>query len=40
MLGISQFPLFLVAVTVLNLTPGPDIAYVAGQSIAQGRPPE
>ena len=37
MLGISQFPLFLVAVTVLNLTPGPDIAYVAGQSIAQGR---
>ncbi|MBP0589832.1 LysE family translocator [Paraburkholderia sp. LEh10] len=37
MFGISQFPLFLAAVTVLNLTPGPDIAYVAGQSIAQGR---
>lgn len=37
MFGIIQFPLFLVAVTALNLTPGPDIAYVAGQSIAQGR---
>lgn len=37
MLGIVQFPLFLLAVTVLNLTPGPDIAYVAGQSIAHGR---
>jgi RhtB (resistance to homoserine/threonine) family protein len=37
MFGIIQFPLFLLAVTALNLTPGPDIAYVAGQSIAQGR---
>lgn len=37
MFGIVQFPLFLIAVTALNLTPGPDIAYVAGQSIAQGR---
>ncbi|MGH8782609.1 LysE family translocator [Paraburkholderia sp.] len=37
MFGIVQFPLFLLAVTVLNLTPGPDIAYVAGQSVAHGR---
>ncbi len=37
MFGISQFPLFLAAVIVLNFPPGPDIAYVAGQSIAQGR---
>lgn len=37
MFGIIQFPLFLIAVTALNLTPGPDIAYVAGQSIAQGK---
>ncbi|PCE28834.1 lysine transporter LysE [Paraburkholderia acidicola] len=37
MLGIVHFPLFLLAVTALNLTPGPDLAYVAGQSIAHGR---
>jgi RhtB (resistance to homoserine/threonine) family protein len=37
MLGITEFPLFVGAVTLLNLTPGPDMAYVAGQSMANGR---
>lgn len=37
MLGIVQFPLFVGSVTLLNLTPGPDMAYVAGQSLANGR---
>ncbi|MFX1739845.1 LysE family translocator [Paraburkholderia sp. A1RI_3L] len=37
MFGISDFPLFVGAVMLLNVTPGPDMAYVAGQSIAHGR---
>lgn len=37
MLGISDFSLFLVAVLLLNATPGPDTAYIVGRSIAQGR---
>lgn len=37
MLGIIQFPLFVLAVIALNATPGPDIAYVAGQSVVHGR---
>jgi RhtB (resistance to homoserine/threonine) family protein len=37
MLGIIQFPLFVGSVTLLNLAPGPDMAYVAGQSLANGR---
>ncbi|HZW22776.1 LysE family translocator [Noviherbaspirillum sp.] len=37
MLGISNFGLFLVAVLLLNATPGPDTAYIIGRSIAQGR---
>ncbi|MBD1601408.1 LysE family translocator [Pseudomonas typographi] len=37
MFGIVDFPLFLLAVFILNVTPGPDIAYVAGQSIVHGR---
>jgi RhtB (resistance to homoserine/threonine) family protein len=37
MLGINAFPLFVGAVTLLNLTPGPDMAYVVGHSIAHGR---
>lgn len=37
MLGIVQFPLFVLAVVALNATPGPDIAYVAGQSMVHGR---
>ena len=36
-LGISNFELFLVAVLLLNATPGPDTAYIVGRSIAQGR---
>lgn len=36
-LGISNFGLFLVAVLLLNATPGPDTAYIVGRSIAQGR---
>ncbi|NWD58637.1 LysE family translocator [Pseudomonas veronii] len=37
MLGIVQFPLFVLAVMALNATPGPDVAYVAGQSMVHGR---
>ena len=37
MLGIHDFSLFLVAGILLNLTPGPDTAYICGRSIAQGR---
>ncbi|WP_233835847.1 LysE family translocator [Paraburkholderia sp. ZP32-5] len=37
MLGISGLPLFIGSVVLLNLTPGPDMAYVAGQSLAHGR---
>jgi RhtB (resistance to homoserine/threonine) family protein len=35
--GISDFSLFIVAVLLLNATPGPDTAYIIGRSIAQGR---
>lgn len=34
---ISGFGLFLLAVLLLNATPGPDTAYIVGRSIAQGR---
>lgn len=37
MLGIFDFGLFLVAVLLLNATPGPDTAYIIGRSLAQGR---
>jgi threonine/homoserine/homoserine lactone efflux protein len=37
MFGIHNFGLFLVAGILLNLTPGPDTAYILGRSIAQGR---
>ena len=37
MLGIHNFGLFLGAGILLNLTPGPDTAYMLGRSIAQGR---
>lgn len=37
MLDIVQFPLFVLAVIALNATPGPDVAYVAGQSLVHGR---
>lgn len=37
MLGITHFGVFLLAVFLLNITPGPDTAYIVGRSIAQGR---
>lgn len=35
--GIHNFGLFLAAGILLNLTPGPDTAYILGRSLAQGR---
>ncbi|SAK41133.1 LysE type translocator protein [Caballeronia fortuita] len=37
MLGITGFTFFLIAVFLLNVTPGPDTAYLVGRSVAQGR---
>jgi threonine/homoserine/homoserine lactone efflux protein len=37
MFGIHNFPLFLASGVLLNLTPGPDTAYILGRSIEQGR---
>lgn len=37
MFGITHFGLFVVAVFLLNVTPGPDTAYIVGRSVAQGR---
>jgi RhtB (resistance to homoserine/threonine) family protein len=37
MFGVHHFELFVVAGILLNLTPGPDTAYILGRSIAQGR---
>ncbi|MFP8967443.1 LysE family translocator [Pokkaliibacter sp. CJK22405] len=37
MLGIVSLPLFLGAVFVLNVTPGPDSAFIVGRSVSQGR---
>lgn len=37
MFGIHDFGLFVAAGILLNLTPGPDTAYILGRSIAQGR---
>jgi RhtB (resistance to homoserine/threonine) family protein len=37
MFGIVHFEFFIVAVLLLNLTPGPDTAYIVGRSVAQGR---
>ncbi|ESJ25402.1 MULTISPECIES: LysE family translocator [Cupriavidus] len=37
MLGILDLPLFIGAVFLLNVTPGPDTAYIVGRSVAQGR---
>lgn len=36
-LGIVNFGLFAAAVLLLNVTPGPDTAYIVGRSLAQGR---
>ncbi|WP_307743173.1 LysE family transporter [uncultured Pantoea sp.] len=37
MLDIVHFLLFLASVVLLCITPGPDLAYVVGQSVARGR---
>jgi RhtB (resistance to homoserine/threonine) family protein len=37
MFGITHFGFFVVAVLLLNVTPGPDTAYIVGRSVAQGR---
>lgn len=37
MLDINSFYLFVVSVFLLSITPGPDMAYVVGQSLANGR---
>ncbi|RKP58600.1 LysE family translocator [Pararobbsia silviterrae] len=37
MLGITSFPFFVVAVLLLNITPGPDTAFIVGRSVSQGR---
>lgn len=37
MFGIIDLPLFIGAVFLLNVTPGPDTAYIVGRSVAQGR---
>jgi len=37
MFGIVHFEFFVVAVFLLNVTPGPDTAYIVGRSVAQGR---
>ena len=37
MFGIHDFGLFLAAAILLNLTPGPDTAYILGRTIAHGR---
>lgn len=36
-LGIVHFGLFCAAVMLLNVTPGPDTAFIVGQSVAHGR---
>jgi threonine/homoserine/homoserine lactone efflux protein len=36
-LGIVHLGFFCVAVLLLNLTPGPDTAFIVGQSVANGR---
>lgn len=37
MLGITSFPFFVIAVMLLNATPGPDTAFIVGRSVSQGR---
>ncbi|ARK97276.1 LysE family translocator [Burkholderia pseudomallei] len=37
MFGITHLGLFMAAVFLLNITPGPDTAYIVGRSVAQGR---
>lgn len=35
-LGIINLPVFMFAVLLLNVTPGPDTAYIVGRSVSQG----
>ncbi len=37
MSGVHDLSLFMMAVFLLNLTPGPDTAYIVARSVAQGR---
>ena len=37
MLDITHFGLFILSVLLLLITPGPDMAYIVGQSVAYGR---
>ncbi len=37
MLGIHDFPLFVISCILLNITPGQDTLYILGRSVAQGR---
>ncbi|WDD95715.1 LysE family translocator [Burkholderia sp. FERM BP-3421] len=37
MFGITHLEFFVAAVFLLNITPGPDTAYIVGRSVAQGR---
>lgn len=37
MLDITHFGLFIVSIFFLCITPGPDLAYVVGQSVANGK---
>ncbi|VWD45670.1 lysine transporter LysE [Burkholderia lata] len=37
MFSITHFGFFVLAVFLLNVTPGPDTAYIVGRSVAQGR---
>ena len=37
MIGIENFPLFLVSCILLNITPGQDTLYIVGRSVAQGK---
>jgi threonine/homoserine/homoserine lactone efflux protein len=36
MLGIHELWLFIVSALLLNVTPGPDTAYIIGRSIQMG----
>ncbi len=36
MFGIHDLPLFILAGLLLNITPGPDLLYIAGRTASQG----
>lgn len=37
MLGIHDFPLYILACILLNITPGQDTLYIVGRSVSQGK---